>query len=256
MAVKQKTGRRAAKKKPTAVKANRDKSPFLQRLEIAMNKAGIASRPLSQQAGLSVSYVHDLFSGRTQRPSYEAMEAIAKVLEVSVAFLRGEDNHTPTQQTSKVAIEDMPVVGIVETGAFRSIMQTASEIIVARPTSTVHPQAKHFVYMVNDDAMSAAKEGPFLPGMELICVDLISADVEVETGKLYVIRRTLDGGRTYETILRRVMIKRGQTDLVTESARADWESFEKIVVPGRLGTDKRAEVFVVGLVVGTYREIK
>ncbi len=255
---KDKRDKRKSDKRATAMEANATRTPLLARLWTAMQHKGIAPRTLSERAGLSVSYVHDLFSGRTERPSYEALEAIAHVLEVSVAFLREGDDHMDVRPAAERTIGTMPVLGVVETGAFRSIMQ--SEFTVVRPTSHVYPHAKHFVQMVNDDAMSAAKDGPFLPGMELLCIDMASADIEVESGKLYVVRRTLDGGKTYETILRRAMHFRGRTELLAESRRSAPDDnngpYPKIVVPGRLGTDQRADVYAFGLVYGTFREIK
>lgn len=242
----------------TAMEANAQRSPLLSRLWAAMKHKHILPRQLSEKAGLSMSYVHDLFSGRTENPTVEKLEAIAHVLDINVAFLRYGDDHVPALPAAERAIGSMPILGVVETGAFRSIMQ--SELTVVRPLSPVYPHASHFVEMVNDDAMSAAKDGPFLPAMELLCVDMASANIEVESGKLYVVRRTLDGGKTYETILRRAMHYRGQTELLAESRRDETSGrkpvYQKIVVPGRLGTDQRADVYAFGLVYGTFREIK
>jgi hypothetical protein len=36
--------------------------------------------------------------------------------------------------------------------------------------------------------------------MEVLCVDMADAGLQVESGRIYATRRTLDGGQTYETI--------------------------------------------------------
>lgn len=227
------------------------RATLVSRLKVLLERQGRSARMVSQDAGLSLTYISDLLSGKLNRPSMAALQAIATVLGTSVAFLTGEVEHMEARQTAVRAIEDMPLLGVIETGAFRSIMQ-ASDVVVVRPVSQAYPQAKHFVLKVNDDAMSMAKEGAILPGMELLCVDMASADIGVESGKLYVIRHTMDGGVTYETILRRVMVYRSRTVLEAQSRR----DVAEIILRKPLTTDESADIYAFGLVYGTFHDFE
>jgi len=207
------------------------------------------AKALSQKAGLGGTYVFDLIDGKNLSPSMPALQAIAKVLGTSVAYLVGETDHVHPNLDMRIA-NLMPLVGIVESGTFRKPPVGEVPNLVQRPMSQGYPTAKHFALYVNDDAMGAAREGPILPGMEVLCIDLVDAELAVESNKLYAVRRTEDG-RTFETIVRRVMVFRDRVELVAESSQIG--VYDKIIVPGRLTTDREQPIYAIGLVYGLFQ---
>jgi len=52
---------------------------------------------------------------------------------------------------------------------------------------------------------------------------MADAGLQVESGKIYATRRTLDGGQTYETIVRRAMVFRDRAELSAGSGRPEDE---------------------------------
>jgi transcriptional regulator with XRE-family HTH domain len=230
----------------------RDSKILVGRLHQLLNAREISARALSRQAGLGDTYVNDLLSGKNSNPSIPAVQAIASALETSVAYLVGETGHHDSVAAPR-AVAPMPLIGIVETGAFRKLHTTFP--MLERPLSHSYPNAKHFVLAVADDSMGiAAKEGPILPGMEVLCVDTVDAGLQVESGKIYATRRTLDGGQTYETIVRRAMVFRDRVELSAGTSRP---GDERIVISGQLGTelgtDPGQQMFALGLVYAVFR---
>jgi len=55
---------------------------------------------ISCAAGLGRTYLHDLLTRRNQRPSLQAVQAIAKVLGTSVAYLIGETDRSAHREPS------------------------------------------------------------------------------------------------------------------------------------------------------------
>src|SRR6185437_4976336 len=97
----------------------------------------------------------------------------------------------------------IPISGIAEAGAFRPVPdggpQEEHELQTIRaPRNVAFPEARHFAYEVGGDSMNAAKPTPIVDGMFALCVDFSDSGLEVESGRIYLVRRTIDGGQTYE----------------------------------------------------------
>jgi transcriptional regulator with XRE-family HTH domain len=230
----------------------RHSNVLVDRLQRLLNEREISARALSRQAGLGDTYVNDVLSGKNASPSIPAVQAIAKALDTSIAYLIGETGHQDSVAAPH-AIAAMPMIGVVEVGAFRKLPANANFPLVERPLSQSYPDARHFVLTVGDASMGAAsKDGPILPGMEVLCVDMADAGLQVESGRIYAARRTRDGGQTYETIIRRAMVFRDRVELIAESGRPE---DEKIVVSG-LATDPGQPIFALGLVYGIFRGLE
>lgn len=221
---------------------------FLERLEGRMAEQGISRYALSLKAGLGETYLSDLLQGKNIKPSIPALISIAKVLDTTIAYLLGETYHDHRSFGS------IPLVGIVESGTLRKLPQGEPRL-VTRPKSEQYPLAKHFSLLVNDTGMAAAREQPILPGMEVLCVDIADADLEVETGKIYAIRRTRDGGDNYETILRRARVYRDRVELFEESGRP-LDDVSKIIHKGRLTSDRTQPIYAFGWVYGTFQSFE
>ena len=233
------------------VGGTRDAGLLVDRLQRLLDESGLSARALSKQARLGDTYVNDVLTRKNSNPSIPAIQAIAKVLDTSIGYLVGETEHHTSTLTPR-SVMPMPIIGIAETGAFRKLSDSSVFVMLQRPLSQSYPTAKHFALSVGDDYMNAAgKEGAILPGTEVLCVDMYSAGLQVESGKIYAIRRTMDGGHTYETIVRRAMVFRDRVELIAESAKPG--NIEKIVIPGGLGVDPQQVIFALGLVYGVFR---
>lgn len=224
----------------------------LTRLQRLMVEKGITRIDLSLKAGLGETYLSDLLHGKNIKPSIPAMISIAKVLGTTVAYLLGETYHADGDEDSRL-LNSIPLVGIVETGTLRKLPQ-GEPTFVNRPKSEHYPLAKHFSLFVNDTSMAAAREQPILPSMEVLCIDITSAELEVESGRIYAIRRTRDGGHNYETILRRARVFRDRVELLTESGKPGDD--ERIIHKGRLLSDPSQPTYVMGLVYGTFQSFE
>jgi transcriptional regulator with XRE-family HTH domain len=225
----------------------RHSNVLVDRLQKLLNERVISARALSRQAGLGDTYVNDVLSGKNASPSIPAVQAIAKALDTSIGYLIGETGQDSV--AAPHAIAAMPVIGIVEVGAFRKPQANANFPLVERPLSQSYPDARHFVLTVGDASGAASKDGPILPGMEVLCVDMADAGLQVESGRIYATRRTLDGGQTYETIIRRAMVFRDRVELIAESGRPE----EERIVVSSLATDTGQPIFALGLVYGIFR---
>jgi transcriptional regulator with XRE-family HTH domain len=228
-----------------------DSKVLVERLQKLLNERQTSARALSRQAGLGDTYVNDVLSGKNASPSIPAVRTISKALGTTIAYLVGETGHQD-RAAAPHSIAAIPVIGIVEVGAFRKLQSHSNFPLVERPLSQSYPDARHFVLTVGDASGAASKDGPILPGMEVLCVDMADAGLQVESGRIYATRRTLDGGQTYETIIRRAMVFRDRVELIAESGRPE---DEKIVVSG-LATDPGQPIFALGLVYGIFRDLE
>src|SRR5262249_28277366 len=96
---------------------------------------------------------------------------------------------------------------------------------------------------VRDNAMSAAG---ILEGMTAVCVDLATAGATIENGRIYAVRRTRDGGKTFETSLKRAHVYRDRIEYRPESSDPNYRTVT--VAAGSQVDDTAAEIEPIGLV--------
>jgi SOS-response transcriptional repressor LexA len=143
----------------------------------------------------------------------------------------------------------IPIVGVAELGAFRQMpLSDDTEDNLPRvtaPHSRLYPNAKHFALEVRGDSMNACKPSPILDGMIALCVDVIDAEIEVESGKIYAVRRTLNGGQTYELTIKRAKVFRNRVELHPESTNPN---HQPLIIPIDSDPASINEVTAIGLV--------
>jgi transcriptional regulator with XRE-family HTH domain len=223
----------------------------IERLNDAIRRKGINRSEVARRAGLKPSAVYDIVSGKNKNPNYELLKSVCKVLDCELAYLLGETDKSFNEPNIVRGVV-MPIIGIAEAGAFRKIIpfepgKTNGLSAMRGNLSRHHPEADHFMVHIRGDAMNATREGPLTDGMWAICVDMISADLRVESGHVYAIRRTLDGV-TYETSLRRALVRGDRVELSCESSVAELR--ETLTVLGGVTTDPTQKIFAFGKVVG------
>jgi SOS-response transcriptional repressor LexA len=210
---------------------------------------------VSRKANLGTTAIHDILSGKNRKPSYDVLCAIANALDCDVGYLIGEQR-PPRMPQRHERVAPIPVIGIVEAGAFRPMHEPPygeEPKHLNAPTSISYPSAPHFALEVWGDSMNASKPVPLLEGMYVLCVDVAAAGLTVESGKIYVVRRTKDGGQTYELTVKRARVFRNRTELIPESTNP---KHEPIVVRRELDPDSANEVTAFGLVYGAYASLE
>lgn len=215
-----------------------------ERLRELMTLRSTNAKETSLKAGLSQSYVTDILTGKSKNPRMSALQTISQVLDVDLRYLLGQSD-TITADERRRGIAPIPVTGIVEVGAFRPMLQKIKnsqgrDVFAER--SATYPHAAHFAMPVRDDAMG---EAGIREGMIAICVDLATAGATIENGKIYAIRRTYDGGKTFETSLKRAHVYRDRVEYKPESRDPD---YKPVTVPsGSRVDDTEAEVEAIGI---------
>lgn len=63
---------------------------WLQNLQTLLDEREMNPRQLSLQAGLNATAVRDMLSGRARSPRYDTLQAIARVLDTTPAYLMGD----------------------------------------------------------------------------------------------------------------------------------------------------------------------
>lgn len=222
------------------------------RLEARMTQKGLTAKALSIRAGLGATAVSDILRGKNGRPSLPQISAIANALNCDLAYLVGEQDY-PTREPEMKGTFEVPISGIAEAGVFRVMPNVRSDFerelpSIAATRSIRYPRAKHFAMEVRGLSMNAAEPYPILPGMYALCVDMISAELIIETGKIYAVRRTLDAGSTYEFTIKRAFVFRDRIELRPESTDP---SFQPLIIPRQNEwEDSGTEIMAIGLVYG------
>lgn len=143
----------------------------------------------------------------------------------------------------------IPIVGVAELGAFRQMpVSDDTEDSLPRvnaPHSRLYPNARHFALEVRGDSMNQAKPSPILDGMIALCVDVVDAEIEVESGKIYAVRQTRDGGQTYELTIKRAKVFRNRVELHPESSNAN---HQPLIIPIDSDPASTNEVTAIGWV--------
>ena len=216
---------------------------------------GLSHAEVSRKAGLGETAVYDIVKSKNQNPSLPVVKAIAAVLQCTVSYLAGETDRPGNEQEYR-GTASIPIIGIAETGAFRQMadfdQSEEKAPKITGPISREHPRAKHFALKIRGDSMNAAKPYPLVEGLVVLCVDVIHAELEVESGRVYAVRRTLDGGQTFECTVKRAKVFRNRFELHPESTNS---AHQPLIIPRGAGKDDEfKEIAVIGLVYGVLFE--
>jgi len=251
------------------VAKNPPESILQARLRELMQHHQLSHAALSRRASLGQTAVNDIMSGRNQSPSNKAVEKLATVLGVSVEYLTKaaaepsarlrapspERARAADDRTGKAAFDAIPLIGIAEAGAWRSVSTFPLDVheSVSPQRSRNYRSFNHFALRVQGDSMNAAKP-PIGDGQIILCVDMADAGLEITDGRVYVVRRTRDGGQTFEMTVKRAFVFRDRIELRPESTNA---AHQAITI--RRGMDEDFDgtrVEAIGLVYGTYASLE
>ena len=129
------------------------------RLERAMRDAGYNPRSLSLAAGLGITAVRDILENRIVSPRYQTLEALSRLLGVSVTFLAtGETTAAPQPQTA--LLRDFPVYGAAQGGPSGAMAMSSDPIQhIARPDPLVTVKSSYGIYVVGESMAPAYEQG-------------------------------------------------------------------------------------------------
>jgi SOS-response transcriptional repressor LexA len=215
------------------------------------------ARAVSKKAGLGETAIHDILSGKNQKPSVPHLQAIARALKCQVAFLIGESDDVGNGENRRRTLP-IRIAGLAEAGNFRVMRDFGADRDSDLPeldaaASRYYPKAKHFALEVRGDSMNAARPTSIVEGMYALCVDMIDAELVIESGRIYAVRRTLDGGQTYECTLKRAKVFRDRIELHPESTNP---RHVPLIIPAGVDYLRSHEVEAIGLVYGLYSDLE
>ncbi len=130
-----------------------------------MRDAGYNPRSLSLAAGLGMTAVRDILDGRIASPRYQTLEALARLLGVSVAWLaNGESAAEAQAQSSAPAAtpRDFPVYGAAQGGPSGAMAMSSDPIQhIARPDPlmTVKAGSGYGIYVIGESMSPAYEQG-------------------------------------------------------------------------------------------------
>ena len=228
---------------------------LIERLRARIKECGFSARSTSKFARLGKNSVLDILSGKNRNPSISTLKSIASVLRCDVDYLIGKHNNPMVGGGIINVGRTIPIVGTVEAGVFREMtgpepwLQEDQYEQIADPGSSQHPRARHFAMRVAGDSMNAARPRPILEGDIAVFVDIVDAELSVNDGEIYLVRRTRDGGQSYEWTLKRARVFRDRIELTPESYNP---KHEMMVIPRRgPELNDAVEIIAVGLLVAT-----
>lgn len=224
------------------------------RIRSRMEELKTNAKVVSNKAELGDTAVSDILNSRSRSPSIETATKIAKALDCDVGYLIGEQDRPRLQPLIASQIEPIRIAGVAEAGSFRFASSAPPDTeyemgTVVASRSPRYSQAKHFAYEVRGNSMNAAtrkgRPAPITEGMLVLCVDVIEAGLEIESGEIYVVRRTTDSGQTYEFAVKKAVVYRDRTELRSESTDPRYET---LVIPHDRDPDPAREILAIGWV--------
>ena len=218
-------------------------SELTKRLRQAIETRGTNAREISKRAGCGPSAVSDILTGQNKKPSALVLQNIATALLCPVDFFTkcGVGGEGPV--VVPLLLEpNIEVVGVAETGAYREEKEQGAIIRkIAGPPHKRFPDAKCYAVEMRDKSMDRSHRFPIAPGVFACFIDINEAGRQIESGNIYVIRRTLAGsqsGTMIETIVRRAVANGGKNGVaqILRAESSDPERYPDIVVKD-LSTD-------------------
>lgn len=224
-------------------------SALTKRLREAIDARGTNARAISKRAGCGPTAVSDILTGRNKKPSAHVLQNIATALSCPVDFFTkyGADSGRPVIVPLIVEL-NIEVVGVAETGTYRSGERVAIFRKIAGPQHRRFPDAKPQALEIRDKSMDRAEPMPLPFGAFACFIAIAEAGGRIEHGNIYVIERKLtssQSGNMVETLIRRAVKKNGDVTLHADSS--DAQRYPDITVKD-LSTDPTRDAYVVGVV--------
>lgn len=225
------------------------------RIRKCLRDLGLSDSAASKQAGFDRSVLGKFLRGAVEEMTDKNLRALAAVLGVEPAYLRGEiDNPTSRlERTGEVAPmvlgADVPIVGYVEAGAFRPIdwFDDLDLGVIVNGFNPTFSREKQFGWVVKGDSMNQAGINE---DDELVCLDPWEAQVEIGDGDFVIVERAINGGHTREVTVKELKVFDDRYELVPHSSNP---KHQPIVVPRTYDLGDDLEYRIIGIVISVTR---
>jgi SOS-response transcriptional repressor LexA len=207
----------------------------------------------ARRGGLERGFVNDILNDKKTSVRGANLAKLAKGLDCDQGYLLGAQD-TPRARGGSRNIAPLPIAFTAEAGAFRDMSTfddiEASELpTIDAPRSKHYPRARHFAVAIRGDSMNATKPLALTEGTYALCVDVIDAEIAVQTGQVYAVRRTRDGGQSYEVTIKRAKVFKDRIELHPESTNP---KYKPINIPIDSDPASTRETAAIGWVYGVF----
>jgi transcriptional regulator with XRE-family HTH domain len=236
----------ARPRKPLPDAAPLDDPEYAERLELAkrlraeMSARGLTEEAIGTAAGVEPAYVYAI-TGAQKGPSFTVLGKIAAALDLTIAGLyRGVRYPQSRQATTQIAIR-----GGARHGAWKSMALDESPRGMAADVVPLDKRYASFPRIsieIEDDSLMGYVP-PIPRGYAAVVADFTGTEVEVESGRVYLINRSGPGG-LFETAFWRVSVFRDRYELTPLWADAARNEASRVTLPRE--EFERGEVIAVG----------
>jgi transcriptional regulator with XRE-family HTH domain len=246
-----------------------DNQQIRERITKRLEEIGKSARAASLDSGMSADAIRDIFRKQDSSPTIETLRKLAVGLETTPEWLAfglegiGSFGWRPSawksQSGDAAQVGDgrlgqpeiviskqntvmVPVVGIVEAGAFREAPEYEPDEFeyLSEPPDREYPHARIIGFDVAGDSMNDLKPRPLLPGDRVIALDF--SDVEgmfvLRNDLVVVVEQTRDGGHTREWSVKQLEIYEDRYEFCPRSTN---KRHKPIVVPKKVFHDPSEE---------------
>lgn len=190
---------------------------WAERLRKAFEKTGWTKAELARRSRVSYDNVNKYLRGQVQQPRGDAMERIAKALNLDPLYLM--TGVRPGPAVSEAAI---PIRGRVAAGVWMEVETTDNENLDWLPFNPFphHPSGSVYALIVDGDSMDRIAPD----GATIICIDIAMTGVSLREGDVAIVERRRGQEGLREVTAKRVDLIDGTLWLVPQSTNPKWES--------------------------------
>jgi SOS-response transcriptional repressor LexA len=189
-----------------------------ERIRQRLEELSLTANAASEQAGIDRSILRKFMNESVKELREHNLKAIAKGLRVTPAWLLGETEDKGESENGFVPNHhDVPIVGIVESGAFRPVdwFQEADLGWIHNAYDLNFQGESQFGFVVRGDQMEKAG---IYDGDEVVCVDPWDVAVQIGDGDWVVVEcKSVESG-TRELTIKEMHIVGNQIELAPRSS--------------------------------------
>jgi transcriptional regulator with XRE-family HTH domain len=188
------------------------------RLRTLLTERGRTARDVSRKAKLGETAVKDILSGKSKRPEFDTLAAIARELGCSVSdFVNEAELSKPLPASPRSMAPDpleglLPIRGDIQAGAFLKVnlLDQREAVYHPAPHDRRYPKVRQWLSRVTGDSMNALTKGGMSAGLlegDLVhMVDAYAIDYRPATGDIVEVVRERFDGREREVTLKQIEV--------------------------------------------------
>ena len=228
------------------MKETEETSEIYRRIKQRLDEVGMSERQASIKAVGNSQFIRNIRKGSSSSPRGENIIKLARVLDVSEAWLLGVSDEPGA--ATKPSPFGVRFGGIVEAGNFRpddGLNQSNEWRFIPVPPDPRYPQSSQYAFEVRGDSMDKAH---VVEGMWAVAVDVETWERlhgQVPSGKLVVVAKTRNGDPERELTVKRLRYFRDRMELQPESTNP---SHEPLAFPLPLGEDTLQHIRIIAVV--------